>query len=153
MSEVSKLYFTYLYKFNLFPPTILSSFSKRYNLKRYIATMGRRGVSTILPDDFAPAQYTVLCGRGKEYTSSTGNLHLKSLVLKYLSGYSEAKSKVAKSAIVSEILSEIKGLCPNAAFVKMEDEAWREVDDAFAREKIGMSFSTSAFSTHPCPRN
>ena len=99
----------------------------------------RRGIRNILPMDFTPTKYTVLCGRGKEYTSSTGNQHLKSLVHKYLQAYSEASSKVAKSSIVSEIMGQIKGLCPDAAFVKLEKETWWEVDDAFAREKIGKS--------------
>lgn len=81
----------------------------------------------------------MLCGRGKEYTSSSGNKYLKSLVHKYLQPYSEAQSKIAKSSIVSEIMGQIKGLCANAAFVKLEKETWWEVDDAFAREKIGKS--------------
>ena len=101
--------------------------------------MTRRGIRTRLPEDFSPEKFTVLCGRGKEYTSSTGNKHLKSLVQKYLKPYSQAQSKIAKSSIVSEIMGQIKGLCSGAAFVKLEKEAWFEVDDAFAREKIGKS--------------
>lgn len=97
----------------------------------------RRAIRTRLLDDYIPSKFTVLCGRGKEYTSSTGNCHLKSLVLKNLPGYSEAKSKVGKSSIVSEIMGEMKSLCPGPAFVKKENDAWWEVDDAFAREKIG----------------
>jgi hypothetical protein len=90
-----------------------------------------------LPKDFVPEKYTVLCGRGKEYTSSTGNRYLKSLVHKCLKGYSEAKSKAGKSAIVTEMMGEIKSVCLETAFVKLENDAWYEVDDAFAREKIG----------------
>lgn len=102
--------------------------------------MSRRGIRTRLPKDFAPEQHTVLCGRGKEYTSSNGNKHLKLLVYKYLAQYSEAQSKIDKSSIVSEIMGQIKGLCSEAAFVKQEKEVWWEVDDAFAREKIGCMF-------------
>ncbi|KAL3944749.1 MAG: hypothetical protein SGBAC_001168 [Bacillariaceae sp.] len=101
--------------------------------------MTRRRNRSRLPKDFAPEKHTVLCGRGKEYTSSTGNKHLKSLVYKYLVQYSEAQSKIEKSSIVSEIMEQIKGLCFDAAFVKLEKEVWWEVDDAFAREKIGRS--------------
>jgi hypothetical protein len=101
--------------------------------------MTRRGIRTSLPNDFAPGKYTVLCGRGKEYTSSTGNKHLKSLVHKYLKPYSEAQSKLAKSSIVAAIMGQIKGLCSDAAFVKLENATWWEVDDSFAREKIGKS--------------
>lgn len=98
----------------------------------------RRGVRTRLPDDFTPCKHTVLCGRGKENTMSSGNVHLKTLILKYLQSYSEAKKKIAKSLIVSEVLSEIKSNCNgDAAFVKFEGGRWWGVDDAFSREKIG----------------
>ncbi|CAJ1946034.1 unnamed protein product [Cylindrotheca closterium] len=100
----------------------------------------KRGIRTRLPSAFAPGNYTVLCGRGKEYTSSTGNKHLKSLVHKYLKPYSEAKNKMAKSSIVAEIMGQIKVLCTDVAFVKLENGVWWEVDDAFAREKIGCMF-------------
>ncbi|CAJ1945429.1 unnamed protein product, partial [Cylindrotheca closterium] len=73
--------------------------------------MTKRGIRTRLSCDFTPGRFTVLCGRGKVYTSSTGNQHLKSLVHKYLKPYSEAKSKMAKSSIVAEIMGQIKGLC------------------------------------------
>jgi hypothetical protein len=99
--------------------------------------MIRRGIRRRLADDFVPEKYTVLCGRGKEYTTSTGNRHLKSLVHKYLKVYSEAKTKGDKSAIITEIMEEIKGVCQEAAFVKLENDAWWEVDYVFAREKIG----------------
>ena len=105
--------------------------------KSISASGTRRGLRTRLPSDFEPCEYTVLCGRGKEYTSSTGNQNLKTLVLKYLKGYSEAKNKIAKSAIVPEIMNAIKSNCDGAAFVKHENEIWWQVDDAFAREKIG----------------
>eukprot|EP00980_Cylindrotheca_fusiformis_P013682 scaffold3515_cov126-Cylindrotheca_fusiformis.AAC.31 len=99
--------------------------------------MKRRGIRKRLPHDYVPEEYTVLCGRGKEYTTSTGNQHLKSLIHKHLKGYSEAPSKVAKSAIVSEIMRKVRSVCAEPTFVKLEDNAWWEVDNAFAREKIG----------------
>jgi hypothetical protein len=100
--------------------------------------LNRRGLRTRLSADYVPGEHTVLCGRGKEYTASPGNRQLKSLVLKYLKPYSEAKSKIAKSSIVSDIIGQVKSICSDVpAFVKLENDAWFEVDDAFAREKIG----------------
>jgi hypothetical protein len=89
--------------------------------------------------NFVPSKYTVICGRGKACSNYTGNLHLKLLVNNYLKPYSEAKSKINKSTIVSAIIATVRQACyPVAAFVKHEqDGAWWEVDDAFAREKIG----------------
>eukprot|EP00980_Cylindrotheca_fusiformis_P013687 scaffold3515_cov126-Cylindrotheca_fusiformis.AAC.36 len=102
--------------------------------------MKRRGIRTRLPLDYVPEEYTVLCGRGKEYTSSTGNQHLKSLIHKNQKVYSEASTKVAKSAIVSEIIRNVRSVCPEPTFVKFEEGVWWEVDTAFAREKIGCMF-------------
>lgn len=113
---------------------------KKITVQYSMVKMTRRGSRTKLLNHFAPGKYTVLCGRGKEYTSSTGNQHLKSLVQKSLKPYSEAQSKMAKSAIVADIMGQIKILCGDAAFVKIDKGGiWWEVDDAFAREKIGKS--------------
>eukprot|EP00980_Cylindrotheca_fusiformis_P013684 scaffold3515_cov126-Cylindrotheca_fusiformis.AAC.33 len=110
--------------------------------------MKRRGIRKRLPHDYVPEEYTVLCGRGKEYTTSTGNQHLKSLIHKHLKGYSEAPSKVAKSAIVSEIMRKVRSVCAEPTFVKLEDNAWWEVDNAFAREKIGCMFRDALYTQY-----
>ena len=103
------------------------SFSKRDKRKR-------------LPADYCPGKFSVLCGRGKSCTNSTGNLHLKTLVQNSLEGYSKAKNKVEKSVIVSKIISTIKQKAPEGAFVKEEDGEWWTVSECFAREKIGCMF-------------
>eukprot|EP00980_Cylindrotheca_fusiformis_P013700 scaffold3515_cov126-Cylindrotheca_fusiformis.AAC.49 len=102
--------------------------------------MTRRGITTRLPHDYVPDKYTILCGRGRVYTTSTGNQHLKYLIHKHLKGYSEAPSKVEKSAIVSEIMETVESVCPAPQFVKFQHGVWWEVDNAFAREKIGCMF-------------
>jgi hypothetical protein len=88
-----------------------------------------------LPENFIPTESTVICGRGKACTNSIGNRCLKSIVNSFLQPYSEAKNKLDKSIIVSSIVGAIKLRGGN--FVKNEDGRWWEVDDAFAREKIG----------------
>lgn len=94
-----------------------------------------------LPDNFTPAEYSVICGRGKGNSKTTGNCYLKSLISSYLKSYSEARQKNEKSAIVSDIMKAVKQeAAPEAAFVKHEGNVWYEVTDSFAREKIGCMF-------------
>jgi hypothetical protein len=88
-----------------------------------------------LPANFIPTESTVICGRGKACTTSIGNRRLKSIVNSFLKPYSEAKSKLEKSVVVSSIVGAIK--LGGGNFVKYEGGIWWEVDDAFAREKIG----------------
>jgi hypothetical protein len=96
-----------------------------------------------LPADFVPGKYSVICGRGKACFKSAGNQNLKALVSNSLKEYSEARNKIHKSSIVSGIIEEIKTKSPEGAFIKQEDGAWWEVDDCFAREKIGCLFRDS----------
>eukprot|EP00980_Cylindrotheca_fusiformis_P013697 scaffold3515_cov126-Cylindrotheca_fusiformis.AAC.46 len=120
-----------------------SSVASSTSSQSYNSTMvqtKRRGIRTRLPPDYVPGEFTVLCGRGKEYTTSTGNQHLKSLIDKHLKGYSQARGKIPKSAIVSEIMRNVRAVCPEPTFVKFEDGGWWEVGNAFAREKIGCMF-------------
>lgn len=92
--------------------------------------------------NYTPAGKTVVCGRGNVCANSPGNKRLKSLVKTWLQQYSQAKTKVDKSAIVSCILRDVKRAAfPEPAFVKpTEDKVYCEVTDAFAREKIGSMF-------------
>eukprot|EP00980_Cylindrotheca_fusiformis_P013688 scaffold3515_cov126-Cylindrotheca_fusiformis.AAC.37 len=120
--------------------SVASSASSSQSYNSTMVKTKRRGTRTRLPSDYVPGEYTVLCGRSKEYATSTGNQHLKSLIDKHLKGYSQARGKVRKSAIVSEIMRNVRAVCPEPTFVKFEDDGWWEVDNAFAREKIGCMF-------------
>jgi hypothetical protein len=94
-----------------------------------------------LSRNFEPGKYSVICGRGKVCSASPGNKHLRFLVHQNLAPYSRANNKTEKSAIVSAIVNYVREASPGGAFVKQEDNGeWWEVDDAFAREKIGCIF-------------
>lgn len=101
------------------------------------------GEKTKLPDGFIPGKYAVLCGRGSKCTKSLGNQRLRHLVESHLHGYSAARNKVEKTVIVTSIIDAVKQVSPDGGFVKYEDGCWWEVDDAFAREKIGCLFRDS----------
>lgn len=127
-----------------FPPPLsakpLSSYRSNSAGSTSSTCSKRNGKRIDLGPDFVPADYSVICGRGKVCSTSDGNRFLKSLVMSYLKPYSEAKNKVEKSTIVSAIIARVKKAAPGGAFVKYDEDTWWEVDDAFAREKIGCLF-------------
>lgn len=86
--------------------------------------------------DYHPSQNAVLCGRGKVCSMSTGNLYLKALVNHYLTPYSNALNKAEKSRIVVAIIDAVHALS-GGTFIRFQQGEWWEVDDAFAREKVG----------------
>jgi hypothetical protein len=93
---------------------------------------------TPLAKDFVPSNYCVLCGRGKEYFDFVGNRRFRCIINMYLDRYSKAKEKIAKSIIVSDVLSIIKDA--GGRFCKFQDGSWWEVSEGTAREKIGAHF-------------
>jgi hypothetical protein len=102
--------------------------------------MKKNGKKNNLADNYVPGKYAVICGRGRACTAWTGNRNLRALVMSYLKPYSQAKNKVEKSSIVSVIIASVRQASPDGAFVKIEAGVWGEVDEGFAREKIGCMF-------------
>jgi hypothetical protein len=104
---------------------------------------------TKMPIKYKPDQNAVICGRGKVCTSNPGNQKLRVLILEHLDSYGKASNKVEKTEIVSTIMDSIKKGCPDSpAFLKKEGDTWWEVDDAFAREKIGCIFRDALFTKY-----
>jgi hypothetical protein len=103
-----------------------------------IKSAGRKQRS--LGTNFVPGDFTVICGRGKIYASSSGNVHLKRSVQQHAVPYARAKSRIEKSDIVSSIISAVQTASPEAALVRFEADQWWEVDESFAREKVGGMF-------------
>lgn len=99
-----------------------------------------RGHKKMLPPDFIPTPHSVVCGRRKECFDAVGNRRLRIVISMFLKQYSEAKSKVAKSVIVSTVLDMIYDATPEGAFVKYEKGRWYELDEDSAREKTGALF-------------
>jgi hypothetical protein len=88
-----------------------------------------------LPAEFQPSDYSVVCGRGKDSFNHVGNHRFRALVTMFIERYSQAGSKVARSAIVSEIIDVIRQAGGN--FCKLQRGAWFVVGDPQAREKVG----------------
>jgi hypothetical protein len=99
-----------------------------------------KGSKVLLPANFTPSPDSILCGRGKAASAAQGNRRLKMIVTQSLQQYSEARSKLDKSATVSRIVNMVKQAAPEGAFVKFEQGHWWQVEDGVAREKVGRIF-------------
>ncbi|KAL3934697.1 MAG: hypothetical protein SGBAC_009643 [Bacillariaceae sp.] len=93
----------------------------------------------MLPPDFEPSAYSVICGRRRKAIESIGNRRLNVIASIFAKRYADAKKKEDKSVIVSEILNTIRSASPDSqhAFVRYENGQWFRVQNLHAREKIG----------------
>jgi hypothetical protein len=84
--------------------------------------------------NFHPSDSSVICGRGKGSYDHPGNRRLRLLASTFAADYSQASRKLAKSAIVTNIIAEIRQ--EGGIFYKYEKGEWFEVADYNAREKV-----------------
>ena len=108
--------------------------SNRHSSKGYQCTD-----ELMLPDNFEPGAYSVICGRGQSPKQAVGNRRLGVIASLYAQSYSKAKKKEEKSQIVSEILEIMRSASPEPqhAFVRQTNGHWFRVQNHHAREKIG----------------
>lgn len=95
---------------------------------------------TLLPVDFEPTGYTIICGNKRQYFNSVGNRRLRVLVKNFIGQYSQADGKLEKSFIVTKVMNIIREACPIGAFVAMEKGRWWQVSERTSREKVGSYF-------------
>ena len=98
--------------------------------------------AVLLPQNFVPHQYTIICGRGKVCTTSKGNQRLSKIIDVYRNVYAQATNKNEKTEIVSMIMDQVKanGVGSNYSyglFVKIEGGRYYQVKEAIVREKVG----------------
>jgi hypothetical protein len=96
--------------------------------------------------DFHPSDSSVICGRGKNSFNHIGNRRYRILANMFIDRYSQAATKTAKSAIVSEVITLIRQAGGN--FWKFKSGAWFVVEDDYAREKVGASLRDLLHSTY-----
>ena len=115
-----------------------SAFSRRVSTESALRDEKPR-CKQMLPEDFVPTPYTVVCGRGRKCTAAVGNRRLQVIATMFIPKYKECRRKEDKTEIVSQILAMVKSACPEEgqAFVKYHDGRWWEVETLIAREKIG----------------
>ena len=92
-----------------------------------------------LPPDFIPGPNDVVCARGRSYWDHEGNREYRASIAAATKKYSGTTNKLEKTLIVSEIVEAVHH--KKGKFVKKEKKGgpWVEVDEIFAREKIGQS--------------
>jgi hypothetical protein len=87
--------------------------------------------------EFKPCAYSVVCGGGLKTFNHVGNHRFRILARKFIERYSQADTRAAKSAIVSEIVALV---CQAGGFFcKCKRGVWLEVGNRHAREKVGAS--------------
>lgn len=91
-------------------------------------------------------EYDVICARGLQAKNHIGNRRFKQKMLDSIPAYSAATSRLAKSAIVSEVLNWVRN--NGGEFVKISDDTCQPVGDHLAREKIGQAFRDSLHSKY-----
>ena len=95
-----------------------------------------------LPEIFHPGEHDVICARGRRAFFHSGNAHFRTLIENRLAEYNTARSKIEKSYILDEVVTEVRTLSPSGGFVKKcnESRRWYEVGDFLSREKTSQAF-------------
>lgn len=100
-----------------------------------------RESSKVLPSGYIPREWDVICNSSsKETQEHIGNRRFNLCVENYVETYKNAKSRVEKSAVISDIVGSIRdSSTTGVGFVRfdMKMERWYEVADKIARDKVG----------------
>jgi hypothetical protein len=97
----------------------------------------------LLPEEFVPSEFDVICGRGRRVFNHIGNERFRQVVATYLERYQQTTQKHEKSYILSEIVVAVRRVSPSGGgFVKKDSGSgrWYEVGDFLAREKTSQAF-------------
>jgi hypothetical protein len=98
-----------------------------------------------LKPGFKPGPFDVICARGKAVKSHQGNIRFNDVLRQNLRKYSEAKSKIEKTLVVSAIIDSVRDASPEGGFVREENGQWFEIGDKVAREKVGQRYVLNGF--------
>jgi hypothetical protein len=111
--------------------------SKRTDTYELSVVCGSKTARSQLGVDFQPSDLSVICGRGRQHNHS-GNQRFRKLAGTFVERYSGADSKIAKSALVLNIVTMIRQ--SGGHFCRYEKGTWFEVGDRCAREKVSAFF-------------
>ena len=101
---------------------------------------------TTLPENFTPSPFDVICCRGRKAKTHPGNIYFQSLIQQNVEKYANAKDKITKTIIVSEIIDKIRERATNddgtfigGSFVKQTGGQWFDIGDVSTRERVGQN--------------
>jgi len=119
-----------------------------FYLNHTIKTINMSPASDEKPGIVAPAnEFDVICARGLQAKNHVGNRKFKQKIKDLIPKYSAAGSRLAKSAIVSEVLNWVRS--SGGEFIRIIDgNECQPVGDHLAREKIGQAFRDSLHSKY-----
>lgn len=109
------------------------------NVHHNVRTQAPVNRTTILPEDFEPTNYDVICGRNKNAQVHVGNKRFRVTCKIYLQRYKNAKNSFEKTLIFMEIVGVFRENSQRGGFVSYDENRnrWIEVGDTIAREKVG----------------
>ena len=93
----------------------------------------------LLPIEYEPTNLDVCSGRGKRNWTHSGNIAFRELIQHTTPAYMAAPTKNEKTAIVCNIVEEMRAL--GCQFLKQDSTTnrWYDMGDAQARDKVGHS--------------
>ena len=101
-----------------------------------------------LGPNYTPGQWDVMCARGKAAYNHPGNKKLRSLIKQYQNAFGQAKSRVERIIVVTNIVDAVRA--KGIGFIKQDetDGQWCEVGDRLSREKVGQLLRDSQGSRY-----
>lgn len=127
--------------------SVASEKSKADQICESSMTINEEG-STTLPSHYSPGEYDVICARGKNAKTHTGNLFFQSIIEDTAPRYSASQGKLSKSIIVSAIIDTIRRLSPKGGFIKPSGQQWIEIGNRNAREKVSQALRDQLHSQY-----
>lgn len=95
----------------------------------------------LLPPDFVPSNYSIICGRGKGNYNACGNRRFRVIVGTFLDQYIKANGcPVERGFIFNKVMEIVKEACPVGAFIRQIDGRYYELSERAAREKCSTTF-------------
>ena len=102
-----------------------------------------------LPEGYMVGPTHVIIGRGKRCLDNPGNIRFKAIIQGAASVYSGALTKLQKSAIITEVLGQVRG-ADGIGFVKRDSATglYTKVDESASRIAIAQSFRDALSGTY-----
>ncbi|CAB9504375.1 Nitrilase family, member 2 [Seminavis robusta] len=103
----------------------------------------------MLPENYQLGPNDVIIGRGKKVTQNPGNQRFRLIIQTTLESYSNAETKVKKSEIIMEVLSQVRE-GNGAGFVKHHagSGCYLQVEEASCRIAIAQAFRDALSGTY-----
>lgn len=91
--------------------------------------------------------FDVVCGKGRVSFNHSGNIRFRTIVNNHLNRYSKATSKAEKSAVVVDILADVR---TSGDFVRLDKAtgSYGKVTERTAREKVGQAIRDALHSVY-----